>query len=72
MKKIYDMEIGCANCANLMQENIAKIDGINEVNINFMMQRMTLSFDDDQNEKKLLKKILKTCRRIEPDCEIDY
>lgn len=31
MKKIYKIEVDCANCANKMEEVIKKIDGIKEV-----------------------------------------
>ena len=70
MKKIYNIEVDCANCANLIEEKINKMDGV-KANISFLTQKMELEFDDGQEEKKLIKSILKECRKIEPDFEIE-
>lgn len=72
MKKIYNIEVDCANCANLMETTAAKIAGIAEVTVSFMTQKMTVVFDEGANEKKVMKEVLKACRRVEPDCEIEF
>lgn len=70
MKKNYRLEnLDCANCAAKMQEAIAKIKGVNEVNISFFTQKMTLDADDASFED-ILKQAVKLCRKIEPDCHI--
>lgn len=71
MKKIYNIEVDCANCANLMEETTKKIAGIADASVNFMTQRMTVEFVDGANEKKVMKDVLKACRKVEPDCEIE-
>lgn len=71
MKKTYDIEVDCANCANLMEEAAAKTDGVAGATINFMMQKMTVDFCEGADEKKTMKAVLKACRKIEPDCEIE-
>ena len=70
MKKIYAIEVDCANCANLCERAAAKIDGVLTANINYMTQKMTIEFESDADEKKVLSAVLKACRRIEPDFEI--
>ena len=59
----------CAHCASKMEQQIAKLDGVNSVTISFMTQKMTLDCD----ESKILEIILqakKICRKIEPDCTL--
>ena len=72
MKKIYTIEVDCANCANLMEEAANKTEGVASATINFMMQKMAVEFADGEDEKKVMKKVLKACRRVEPDCEIEF
>jgi homoserine dehydrogenase len=52
-----------------MQDAIAKIDGVNSVSINFLMQKMTLDADDAVFED-VLKKAQKAIKKVEPDCRI--
>lgn len=72
MKKTYQIEVDCANCANLMEEAAKKTPGIASAVVNFMTQKMTVEFEEGQDEKKVMKAVLKACRKVEPDCEIDF
>ena len=72
MKKIYTIEVDCANCANLMEEDANKTEGVASATVNFMTQKMAVEFADGEDEKKVMKKVLKACRRVEPDCEIEF
>ncbi len=72
MKKIYSIEVDCANCANLMEEAANKTEGVASAAVNFMTQKMTVEFTEGEDEKKVMKKVLKACRRVEPDCEIEF
>lgn len=70
MKKVFKMQdFDCAHCAAKMQDAIAKIDGVNSVSINFLMQKMTLDADDAVFED-VLKKAQKAIKKVEPDCKI--
>ena len=71
MKKTFNIEVDCANCASLVEEAIKKLDGITDVTVNFMTQKMTLDFADGADEKALIKAIKKTAKKIEPDFEIE-
>lgn len=71
MKKTYAIEVDCANCANLCQEEAKKIEGIKDVNVNFMTQKMIVEFDDDADVKKIMKNVEKACKKVEPDFEIE-
>lgn len=70
MKKIFKLEdLDCANCAAKMERNIAKIDGIMQINVNFLTQRMTIEADDARFDE-IMEQVVKTCKKVEPDCKI--
>lgn len=70
MKKSYRMQnLDCANCAARMEEAIKKIDGVNSVVINFMLQRITIDADDAMFDD-ILKKASKACAKVHRDCII--
>lgn len=70
MKKTYPIEVDCANCAAKIEAAIQAIDGITAANVNFMTQKMTLEFAEGADAAALLRTILKTARKIEPDFSI--
>ena len=70
MKKIFKIKnLECAHCAAKMQKEIEKVDGVNSVAVNFLMQKLVLDASDEKFDEILIgaKKIIK---KIEPDCEI--
>lgn len=70
MKKVFQLEdLDCANCAAKMQDAILKIDGVTDAEVNFLLQKMTITADD-ASFNKIMKQVAKTCHKIEPDCEI--
>ncbi len=72
MKKTYEIEVDCANCANLMENAARKTDGVASATVNFMTQKMIVEFADGQDQKRVMKDVLKACKKIEPDCEISF
>ncbi len=72
MKKAYEIEVDCANCANLMEDATRKVPGVANATVNFMAQKMYVEFEDGQNEKAVMKEVLKACKKVEPDCEIEF
>ena len=70
MKKKFQLEdLDCANCAAKMEEAIKKLDGVQAASVSFLTQKMTVEADDGQFDA-IMKKIVKVCRKIEPDCTI--
>lgn len=70
MKKVFALEdLDCANCANKMECDIQKIDGVKFASVNFLTQKMTVEADDE-NFDAIMKKVVKICKKIEPDCNI--
>ena len=70
MRKTFELEdLDCANCAAKMAEKIRKIDGVTFADVNFLTQKMTVEADDSEFDS-IMKKAVKVCRRVEPDCRI--
>ena len=72
MTKKYSIEVDCANCANLMEEATKNVDGVVNAVVNFMTQKMEVEFADGADEKSVMKTVFKACRKVEPDCEIEF
>ena len=71
MKKTYKIEVDCANCANLMENATRKVSGVANATVNFMTQKMIVEFEEGQDAKTVMKEVLKACKKVEPDCEIE-
>lgn len=70
MKKSYKLdEIDCANCARELQDGLAKLDGVEKVSVNFMIQKLTLEADDDRFDE-VLQRVVDYTADVEPGCEI--
>jgi len=72
MKKTYNIEVDCANCAARMEDAARKIDGVAEVSVNFMTLKMKIVFEDGADPDTVMPAVLKSCRKIESDCEIHF
>lgn len=70
MKKKFKMEnLDCAHCAAKMEEGIKKIDGVNEVSISFMTQKLVIDADDARFDE-IMKEVVEKVSKVEPDCKI--
>ena len=70
MKKVYKLEdLDCANCAAQMERAIQKIGGVNEANVSFMGQRLSIDADESRFEE-IMDEVVRVCRKVEPDCKI--
>ena len=70
MTKTYKMQdLDCANCARKMEDAIRKLEGVTEVHVNFLTQKMILTADDARFED-IVKEAVKCIRRVDPDCQV--
>ena len=70
MSKTYKIDVDCANCANLVEEAAKKVDGVKDLSVSFMTQKMKVSFEEGANETAVMAEVLKTAKKIESDFEI--
>ncbi len=65
MKKRFKLEgLECANCAAKMERAIDKLDGVKEVTVNFMTQRLIIEGEDEK-----MPGIIEEAERIVKDIE---
>ena len=70
MRKSFRLdEIDCANCARKLQDELAALDGVDAMSVNFMTQKLTLSAADERFDE-VLDRVVALAARVEPDCEI--
>lgn len=70
MKKVYSIEVDCANCAAKMESAVNALEGVTKATVNFMTQKLTLELEDGVNVESLLDKAEKACKKVDSDCEI--
>ena len=71
MKKTYKIDVDCANCANLIEQAAKKTAGVKDASVSFMTLKMNVEFEEGADEKRVMKDVLKACRKVEPDCDIE-
>ena len=70
MTSTYSIDVDCAACADKMENAARKTAGVKSCTVNFMMQRMIVDFDDDADKKSVMESVLRSCKKVESDCEI--
>lgn len=68
MKKTFNIEIDCPNCALKCEEAIKKLDGIISCSVNYITQRMVI---ESENFDCVMPIVIKTAKKIEPDFEVE-
>lgn len=70
MKKIFKLEgLNCAHCASVIEEKVAKIEGVKSVMVNFMTTKMTLE-SVDNNIEEVVGKVKQLISEIEPEVNV--
>ena len=70
MKKNYKIDVDCANCARLMEEEANKTDGVKKASVNFMALKMSVEFAEGSDPKEVMPRVREACKKVEDDCEI--
>lgn len=70
MSKTFKIEVDCANCANLVEEAAKKVEGVKDLTISFMTQKMKVTFEEGVDEDDVMANVLKTAKKVESDFEI--
>lgn len=70
MKKTYEIEVDCANCANKMELAAKKTPGVVNAVVNFMAQKMIIEFEDGAQIASVMQQVSKNCKKATGDGEI--
>ena len=49
-----------------------KTNGVKNASVNFMLQKMTVEFEDGEKPEDIMPNVLKNCKKVEDDCEIFF
>jgi copper chaperone CopZ len=69
MKKIVKLEgLCCANCAAKIEEEVKKLNGVENASLSFMTQRLTMEVSEEKVDE-IMEAAKKTAYKIEPEAE---
>lgn len=69
MRKIIKLQgLCCANCAARIEEGVKKLDGVKEVSLSFMTERLTMEVEDGR-ENELVEAARKIAAKVEPEAD---
>ncbi len=71
MKKTYNIEVDCAACAQKMEDAANTVKGVLKATVSFMTQKMNVEFESGAEPGAVMKEVLKACKKVEDDCEIE-
>ena len=70
MKKVYLLEdLDCAHCAEKIDREVAKLDGVSESKVTPLTQKLTVEVEDEK-AGALLADIKKIVKKVEPDVTV--
>lgn len=70
MKKTYNVEVDCANCAAKMEEAVKATPGVKDAALSFMTLKLKVEFEEDADVDAVMQEAVKNCKKVEDDCEI--
>lgn len=67
IKREFILEgLGCANCANKIEMQCKKVDGVLDANVNFITKHLVLQFQSEEKILNIIDEVKKIVKRIEP------
>lgn len=71
MKKTFKLvDLDCANCGAKIEDAVKKIEGVSNVSVSFMSQKMVLEADDSCFAS-VAAQAVKLIKKIEPDVTVE-
>lgn len=63
--------LGCANCANKIEENVSKLEYVQEASVNFLKQEININYNSEKiSEEKALTKVKEIVKLLEPEVKV--
>ncbi|HEY8891533.1 MAG TPA: heavy metal translocating P-type ATPase [Clostridium sp.] len=67
IKREFILEgLGCANCANKIEAQCKKIDGVLDASINFAIKSLVIQFQSEEKIVRVIEDVKKIVKKIEP------
>lgn len=71
MKKTYNVEVDCPNCAAKMEEAVKNTNGVKDASLSFMTLKLKVEFEDGADVDAVMKEVYANCKKVEDDCVIE-
>lgn len=62
--------LNCAHCAQVINEKVSKLEGIEECNLNFINKKLTVNINESKNEEEIISTIINIIDSTEPGLDI--
>lgn len=70
MKKVFLLEdLDCAHCAQKIEKEVGKLDGVTESKVTFLTQKLTVEVEEEKADA-LLNDVKKIVKKVEPDVTV--
>ncbi len=63
MKKVYKIDVDCPNCAASLERAVQKTKGVESATVNFMTQKLTITFAPEAEEASVMADVVKACKK---------
>ena len=63
--------LNCAHCAEVINEKVSKLDGVESSNLNFINKKLVLNIQEGVNEEEIIEKAIKIINDTEPGLDIE-
>lgn len=70
MKKEYKVEVDCISCANELCEEVKKVNGVKNAEINFMNKKITIEFEDGVDINEVARVAKKAVNELDDEFDI--
>ncbi|MBU3158246.1 cadmium-translocating P-type ATPase [Clostridium frigoris] len=68
IRKEFILEgLGCVNCANKIETQCKKLDGVTDASVNFINKNLVIQFQSEDKILKVIDEAKKIVKRVEPD-----
>ena len=64
MKKTYNVEVDCANCAAKMEDAVKKTEGVKNAVLSFMTLKLKVEFEDGADIDEVMRRAAKNCKKV--------
>ncbi|WP_125152500.1 heavy metal translocating P-type ATPase [Clostridium rectalis] len=75
MENLYKLELildglGCAHCASKIEENVSKLDFVEEASLNFVSKTLIINLKNERYREEALLKSKDIIKKLEPDVRV--
>ena len=65
MKKTYNVEVDCANCAAKMEEAVKNTEGVKDATLSFMTLKLKVEFEEGADVDAVMQQAYKNCKVVD-------